>query len=68
MWSLRAVGLLVYAAVVNAVYYIDDADSSVTYNSTAGVGYSTKWKKYSFKDSNLLALAVQESQLFQHTA
>ncbi|KAJ6520623.1 hypothetical protein DFH09DRAFT_1194033 [Mycena vulgaris] len=71
MWSLRAgvsLSVLGYAALVSAVYYIDDQDSSIIYNSSAGVGYNKKWLKYSFNDSNLLAVAVDETKCFGGTA
>ncbi|KAJ7855035.1 hypothetical protein B0H14DRAFT_750446 [Mycena olivaceomarginata] len=67
MWSLRAAGatlcVLGLTAFANALYYIDDQDSSITYNSSAGVGYNKKWLKYSHENSNLLAVSVNETFL-----
>ncbi|KAJ7619367.1 hypothetical protein FB45DRAFT_930585 [Roridomyces roridus] len=56
------------AAFANAIYYIDDQDSSITYNSSAGVGYGEKWHKYSHEKSNSLAVSVDESICFGGTA
>lgn len=60
--------ILVYAALANAIYYIDDQDTSITYNSSAGVGYNTKWLKYSHEKSNGLAVSVDETKCFDGTA
>ncbi|KAJ7353395.1 hypothetical protein DFH08DRAFT_856730 [Mycena albidolilacea] len=72
MWSLRAAGatlcVLGLTAFTNGLYYIDDQDSSITYNSSAGVGYNKKWLKYSHENSNLLAVSVNETFLFDKTA
>ncbi|KAJ7115562.1 hypothetical protein C8R43DRAFT_124267 [Mycena crocata] len=72
MWSLHLAGVLFlavgFSTVANAIYYIDDQDSSITYNSSAGVGYNKKWLKYSFNDSNLLAVSVDEKKCFGGTA
>ncbi|KAJ7931107.1 hypothetical protein B0H13DRAFT_1959033, partial [Mycena leptocephala] len=69
MLSLCAIlCLLGYSAFVNALYYIDDQDSSITYNSSAGVGYNNKWLKYSHENSNLLAVSVDETKCFDGTA
>ncbi|KAJ7058226.1 hypothetical protein C8F01DRAFT_312211 [Mycena amicta] len=51
-----------------AIYYIDDQDPSITYNSSAGIGYNTKWLKYSQQGSNGLAVAVDEKKCFDGTA
>ncbi|KAJ7468464.1 hypothetical protein FB451DRAFT_1256289 [Mycena latifolia] len=72
MWSLRAAGIslcvLGYVALTSAVYYIDDQDSSVIYNSSSGVGYNDKWHKYSYNNSNSLAVSVDERKCFDGTA
>ncbi|KAJ7756183.1 hypothetical protein B0H16DRAFT_1538932 [Mycena metata] len=51
MWPLHLVVLCFLGrfAVTNALYYIDDQDSFLTYNSSAGIGYNDKWRKYSRK-------------------
>ncbi|KAJ7452184.1 hypothetical protein B0H11DRAFT_2074681 [Mycena galericulata] len=69
MW-LSGVYLCVlgYTALANAMYYIDDQDSSITYNSSAGVGYNKKWLKYSYEHSNSLAVSVNETICFNGTA
>lgn len=59
--------VLLWTTVANAIYYIDDADGSVVYNSSAGVGYNKKWRKYSLPDDNLLALAVDPKLLYSGT-
>lgn len=59
--------LITLLSTVSALYYIDDADKSITYSSTIGTGYGTKWRKYSEQD-NGLAVAVDPNLLFGKTA
>jgi hypothetical protein len=59
--------IITLLGTTSAIYYIDDADKSITYSSSAGTGYSTKWRKYSEQD-NGLAVGVDPSLLFKGTA
>ncbi|KAJ7160912.1 hypothetical protein C8R46DRAFT_1194314 [Mycena filopes] len=68
MSLLRLCVFLSLLAVGNALYYIDDQDTSLTYNSSAGVGYNEKWLKYSYNNSNGLAVSIDERKCFDGTA
>ncbi|KAF9460187.1 hypothetical protein BDZ94DRAFT_1324260 [Collybia nuda] len=58
---------ITFLGTASALYYVDDADESITYSSSAGIGYGTKWRKYS-KDDNLLAVNVDPALCFGKTA
>lgn len=66
--SLSLLQILGWAAQSHAIYYIDDADSIVTYNSTSGTGYNKKWVHYAPDEGwNGLALNVDQKLLYKAT-
>lgn len=67
MHSLLSLFVLVLIGQAQAIYFVDDVDSTITYSPNVSTGYNTKWRRQDQK-KNAFTAEVQQDLLFGKTA